>query len=67
MGRRREELVARIGSHPRNAAGQHVGQRGEVGHRRRLRTVKRILDRGSPATRFKIDEVRNVPSGDMKA
>ena len=65
--RRSEELAACIGRHPRDATGEHVGQRGEVGHRRRLAAVERVLDGVAPAAGLKIDETRHVARGDPEA
>ena len=62
-----KELAARIRRHPRDTAGQHVGQRGEVGHSGRLAAVERSLDGLAPSAGFEVDEVGHVASSDTQA
>src|SRR5262249_61274342 len=62
-----EEFVARIRGHPCDASGEHVSQRGEVRHRRRLAAVERILDGGPPAAALNIDEAGYVSRSDLEA
>ena len=64
---RYEKLVAGIGCHPRGAAGQHVGQRGKIGHRGRLAAVQRVLNSGPHPPVCEIDEVRHIAGGDAQA
>ena len=65
--RGREEFIARIRGHPCHASGEHVGQRGEVRHRRRLAAVERILDGGAPAAALNIDKAGYVSRSDLEA
>ena len=64
----REELARK---HPavtrRDASCQHVGQRCEVGHRRCLAAVERVLDRRPPPAGLKINEIGHVARGDLEA
>src|SRR3974390_2565354 len=56
--------------HKQNPCGttrQQVRQRREVGHRRRLAAVERVLNGGSPTASLKINEVRHVATGDLEA
>src|SRR5262245_63242653 len=62
-----EQLCACISDHARHATGEHVGQRGEVRHRRRLASVERILDGRAPTAGLKIDKARYVAGGDLEA
>jgi len=55
-----EEIAAGIRLHPIDARGKQVGQRGEVGHRRRLATVERILNGAAPPASFRVNEVRHI-------
>ena len=50
-----------------HAAREHIGEGGEVRHRRRLRTVQRVLDRPAPAAGGEVDEVGHVTGGDLQA
>src|SRR5215469_8987046 len=63
----REETIACIRLHQRDAARQQVGKRGEVGHCWCLTAIQWSLDRISPASSWKIDEVREVAGGDAQA
>ena len=69
LGRRgrHEQLVARIGRHPRGATGERVRERSEIGHRRRLAAVERVLNGPAPAAGLQIDEVRHIARGDAQA
>ena len=69
FGRRggREQPGAGILHHARGATGQHVRQRGEVGHRRRLAAVERPLDGLAPPASREIDKIGHVPGGDAQA
>ena len=60
----REELVASIRRHRRHASCQHVGQRREVGHRRGLAAIERVLDGFAPPAGGEIDEAGHIACSD---
>src|SRR5271165_4142130 len=60
------DTAACICFHPRDASGKQVGQRSEVGHRRRLAAVERVLDGAAPSTGFEVDEVGHVARGNAQ-
>ena len=55
-----EQTAACVRLHPIDASREQVGQRGEVGHRRRLATVERVLDSAAPPASFEVDEVGHI-------
>ncbi len=66
-GRCREQAAARIRCDLGHAPGQHIRERGEVRHRRRLAAVERVLDGAAPSAGREIDEVGHVARGDLQA
>ena len=62
-----KRLLARIRRHARGAACEHIGQRREVRHRRRLAAVERVLNHDPPTAGLKIDKARHVAGGDLEA
>jgi hypothetical protein len=64
---RRKQLVARIVRHHRDAARQRIGDGCEIGHRRGLVAVERVLNHRAPATGLQIDKVGHVAGDDPQA
>ena len=62
-----KSLSQASGCHPSSAAGKQIGQRCEVGHRRRLSAVERVLDARAPAAGFEIDEIWHIAGSDLEA